>query len=306
MRPLTKILAYLLVVVLLAAVLSPPIYWLGQWLGGQGIFPALAGFPFRRFFSRTAQVTAIALLVPLLLWLRIRSVKEFGLSQNPHRLRDLLAGLLFALVPVVLLGAGYLFFEVYGWKKELNFAPLLRIVLTAGFVAVVEEWLFRGVLLGLAVRAFGTWTGVLSVSAVFAGIHFITPASSPDGSVGWGTGFAQIARVFDSAPPFASLALGFLSLFVAGLILALAALRTRSLWLPIGLHAGWILGQQSLQLLAKYRIKPADELLPWIGPNVVSGAVPVGLVPVFVLLLTGAAVWFYLRHASRPEGLRSP
>jgi hypothetical protein len=41
------------------------------------------------------------------------------------------------------LGAGYLFFEVYAWKKELNFAPMLRIMLTAGFVAVVEEWLLN-------------------------------------------------------------------------------------------------------------------------------------------------------------------
>ena len=306
MNSLAKILTYLLVVVLLAALLSPPIYWLAQWLGGHGILPFLAEFPFRRFFSRTAQVSAIVLVVPLLFWLRIRSVKEFGLVRNSHRIRDLIAGLLFAVVPVVLLGAGYLYFEVYGWKKELNFAPLLRIVLTAGFVAVVEEWLFRGVLLGLAVRAFGKLAGVLSVSAVFAGVHFIKPGKSPDEAVGWGAGFAQIARVFDSAPPIAQLALGLLSLFVAGLILAFAVLRTRSLWLPIGLHAGWILGQQSLQLLAKFRIKPPDELLPWVGPNVVSGAVPVGLVPVFVLLLTGAAVWLYVRHASAGESLRSP
>jgi hypothetical protein len=124
-------------------VLSLPIYWLVQWLGGQGILSSLAEFPFRRFFSRTAQVTAIVLLVPLLLWLSIRSVKEFGLARNPHRLRDLTAGLLIPLVPVVLLGAGYLFFEVYAWKKELNFAPMLRIMLTAGFVAVVEEWLLN-------------------------------------------------------------------------------------------------------------------------------------------------------------------
>ncbi len=305
MRPLTKILTYLLVVVLLAAVLSPPIYWLVQWLGGHGILPFLAEFPFRRFFSRTAQVTAIVLLVPLLFWLRIRSVQEFGLARNPHRVRDLVVGLLMALLPVILLGAGYIYFEVYGLKKELNFAPLFRIVLTAGFVAVVEEWLFRGVILGLAVRAFGKLAAALSVSLIFAGVHFIKPGASPDEAVGWESGFGQIARVFDSAPPFAQLALGFFSLFVAGLILALAALRTRSLWLPIGLHAGWIFGQQALQLLAKFRIKPADELLPWVGPNVVSGAVPVGLVPVFVLLLTGAAVWFYVRHASAAENLRS-
>jgi hypothetical protein len=82
------------------------------------------------------------------------------------------------------------------------------------------------------------------------------------------------------------------------MILAFATIRTRSLWLAIGLHAGWIFCQQTLQWLAKFRVKPPEALLPWIGPNVVSGAVPTGLVPLSVLLLTAAGVWFYLRDAS--------
>ena len=82
------------------------------------------------------------------------------------------------------------------------------------------------------------------------------------------------------------------------MILAFATIRTRSLWLAIGLHAGWIFCQQTLQWLAKFRVKPPEALLPWIGPNVVSGAVPTGLVPRSVLLLTAAGVWFYLRDAS--------
>ena len=48
----------------------------------------------------------------------------------------------------------------------------------------------------------------------------------------------------------------------------------------------------------KYRVKPPEALMPWIGPNVVSGAVPTGLVPLGVLLLTRAGVWIYLRDAS--------
>ena len=123
MRPLAKILTYLLVVVLLAAVLSPPVYWLVQWLGAHGILSSLAEFPFRRFFSRTTQVSAIVLLVPLLWWLRIRSVKEFGIERNSHGVRDAITGLLLALIPVLLLGGGYLAFGIYAWKKELNFAP---------------------------------------------------------------------------------------------------------------------------------------------------------------------------------------
>ena len=73
-------------------------------------------------------------------------------------------------------------------------------------------------------------------------------------------------------------------------------MRTRSLFLPIGLHAGWIIGQQGLQWLAKFRVKPPDALLPWVGQNVVSGAVPTGLVPSGILLLTMALAIYYLRY----------
>ena len=176
---------------------------------------------------------------------------------------------------------------------------LLRIAVTAGTVAVVEEFLFRGVLLGLATRAFGRWPAALVVSLLFATVHFLRPSKQADQDVEWWSGLAQIPRVFDAVPPPSLWIAGFLSIFVAGMILAFAALRTRSLWFSIGLHAGWIFCQQALQWLAKYRVRPPEGLLPWIGPNVVSGAVPTGVVPLSVLLLPGAGVWFYLRKCSR-------
>jgi membrane protease YdiL (CAAX protease family) len=287
---LGKILLYLVVVVLLGALLAPPIYW---W------FHETLEYPFYRYLTRATQVTAFVLLGPLLLWLGIRSTREFGLEKNPLAARDVLAGLLLAFAPAALLGAAYLALDVYRIKQELLPLVLLRIAVTAGTVAVVEEFLFRGVLLGLASRAFGRWPAALGVSLVFATVHFLRPSKQADPTVEWWSGLAQIQRVFDAAPPLPLWIAGFLSIFVAGMILALAALRTRSLWLSIGLHAGWIFCQQALQWLAKYRVRPPEGLLPWIGPNVVSGAVPTGLVPLSVLLLTGMGVWFYLRKCSR-------
>ena len=75
MPALGKILLYLVVVVLLGAILSPPIYWM--------LHPAV-DFPFYRYLSRVTQVTAFILLAPLLFWLGIRSIREFGLKPNPH------------------------------------------------------------------------------------------------------------------------------------------------------------------------------------------------------------------------------
>src|SRR5262245_54342927 len=140
---LGKIFLYLIVVVLLGAMLSPPIYWM---------LHEAVDFPFYRYLSRVTQVTAFVLLGPLLFWLGIRSTREFGLQQNPHALRDIGVGFGLALLPGALLGAAYLILDVYRIKQELIPFLLLRMALTAGFVAVVEEFLFRGVLLGLAAK----------------------------------------------------------------------------------------------------------------------------------------------------------
>jgi uncharacterized protein len=256
-------------------------------------------FPFYRYLTRATQLTAFILLGPLLYWLGIRSTRELGLERNPRGARDVLAGFLLALAPGALLGAACLFLDLYRMKQELLPLVLLRIAATAGIVAVIEEFLFRGVLLGLALRSFTPWPAALGVSIAFAGVHFLRPSKQAESSVEWWTGIAQILRVLDAAPPLSLWIAGFLSLFAAGMILAFAVLRTRSLWLSIGLHAGWIFCQQALQWLAKYRVQPPESLLPWIGPNVVSGAVPTGLVPLSALLLTGAGVWFYLQRCSR-------
>ncbi|CAN5744173.1 hypothetical protein BH09VER1_BH09VER1_11080 [soil metagenome] len=308
---LGKILLYIFTVLVVSALLAPLIYL--------GLHEHL-NFAFHRYVSRTTQVTAIVLLVPLLLWLRISGLSEVivvlrtqglgetcralrlwffgkcGLAGNSKALRDLFSGIGMAIVPVALLGLAYIHFDIYRMNRDIPVNAFLVILVTAGGVAVLEELLFRGILLGLAAKALGPVKAAVGVSLVFALVHFLKPAKADDGVVAWWSGFAQYTHVFDSVPPAGIFALGFLSLFGAGLVLSLAALRTKSLWLPIGIHAGWILGQQMLQKLAKYRVKPPDELLPWVGPNVVSGAVPTGIVPLFVLVVIGTGVWLYVRN----------
>ena len=94
---------------------------------------------------------------------------------EPHAARDAFAGVALALVPGALLAGLYLMFDVYRAKQDLVPWLLLRIAMTAGFVALVEEFLFRGVLLGLAAKAFGRWPAAAGVSLVFAGVHFLRP-----------------------------------------------------------------------------------------------------------------------------------
>jgi hypothetical protein len=104
--------------------------------------------------------------------------------------------------------------------------------------------------------------------------------------VGWGTGFwlvGEIVRTFASA----RLVLAeFCTLWAVGFLLGWMRLRTRSLWLPIGLHAGWVFGIGLFAGIARAS-KPVarDQLLPWVGETLKSGLIPLG-----VLVLTGAVL----------------
>jgi len=295
---LLRLLAYFSAVILIACLVSPPLYWAGSALADHGVLPFLKGFPFHRYFSRSLQIAALVMLWPAFRWIGIRRTAELGIMPNPLRWRDLAVGIAVALIPVLLLSSGCLVFEVYRLKKDIAFSGILRILTTAPVVAVLEEFLFRGVLLGLCLRAMKPVAAALVSSAVFAIVHFMRVARPEVAiSVDWFSGFAQLPQAFSSAPAWPVLGWGILSLLLAGLILAFAALRTRSLFLPVGIHAGWIAGQQGLQLIAKFQIKPEGALLPWIGPNVVSGAVPTGIVPAAIILLSGALTALYLRHA---------
>ena len=69
-------------------------------------------------------------------------------------------------------------------------------------------------------------------------------------------------------------------------VIGMARLRTRSLWLPVGLHGGWIFGIGLFAAIAKASKAVArDQWLPWVGETLKSG-----LIPLAVLALTGLAL----------------
>jgi hypothetical protein len=89
---------------------------------------------------------------------------------------------------------------------------------------------------------------------------------------------------------------GFTTIFVLGMMLADVTIRTRSLWMAIGLHAGLVFVKMSFSKLTKRE----SAHLPWIGEEL-----QIGLVPVGVLLLAWLLARLWLRYVdlrSHPEG----
>jgi membrane protease YdiL (CAAX protease family) len=82
----------------------------------------------------------------------------------------------------------------------------------------------------------------------------------------------------------------FATLFLIGWILADARLRTRSLFLPIGLHSGWILVAGVVGKLTRR----GTIMLPWLGANLLTGLLPLALG-----LITWVLMVVWLRYANR-------
>jgi uncharacterized protein len=108
-----------------------------------------------------------------------------------------------------------------GLKFTLNSADshghVVRSVLASGFLfifaALAEEAMFRGYALQTLTRAHWIWLAVLLTSVPFGIVHLSNP---------------NVVR-----------GLTFVNTALAGIWLAVAYLRTRSLWFPLGVHWAW-------------------------------------------------------------------
>jgi membrane protease YdiL (CAAX protease family) len=287
LKDAARLLAYLVAVLLFGALAAPPLYWAAQALVARGILTFLGQFDFESFFHRALLLGALLFFWPLLRALRVRSWRELGLSRNPHAGNDAAVGFLMAAIPLALFGGVLIAVNVYSTRASIDVESMGQRILAALVVPFIEEPLFRGLILGVLLRAGSPVLATLLTSAGFSILHFLKAPENTSAVVTWTSGFASIANAFAQfTQPLLVLA-GFTTLFLLGWILADARIRTRSLWLPIGLHAGWIFASALFNKIARREA----EMLPWIGKNLL-----VGLAPLCLGLLTWALVRLWIKH----------
>jgi len=302
---------------LLAAVIAPWIYEAGmnlaaaaaakdlpgvlEWLGAAC---ARSAHKFGRFFNRSLMLSALVLLP--LLWRRVRSINRGGSIMGdlrPVSPRDvclqvvcgcLLAGGLLWLTGILLASAGAYQPRI----PEPALGKVLRKTLVPAVAApLLEEWLFRGVLLGLWLRFARPAAACVGTSLVFAFLHFLDP---PSGTViadptAPTAGFELLGKILLHFADPVFFVTDFATLFLVGWILARARVRTMALWFPMGLHAGWVATFKSHSLI--YQKAAGHPLFPWgVGDSLRSGAIPLA-----VLVLTAVACHFALLRLGRRE-----
>ena len=302
MSSLGKIFIYACVVLFVGALVAPIAWRLIHMLPAEGTGSFIAGvqrMPFHRYLSRSIQVTALILLWPLLRSLNVRSIRELGLTRNSCPIRDLSAGLAAGLTGAILLAPLLLLSGAYQLHVGWSFSVLPRFLMTALVVAFIEEWIFRGVVLGFC-RQFLSPMGAIVLSAsLFAMLHFLNlPSSVGEGRNGpqWLSGIEALGSIGNTMPPWPYWIWAFMTLCAAGILLGWITLRTGSLWAPIALHSSWIFGQQVFNALAG----STASRLPLAGPPQCNGMVPLGLIPLFCILVAGGLMWLLLRRRLRP------
>lgn len=274
-----------------------PLEWLAR-------ICSAADFP--DFFSAAMLVMAVLLFLPFTEWLRGGRSAAAGerpgllrlpggagarnggqrLLRNQSGLRQVFTGftwitILFFLIAGILLAAG-----VFTWKSPVEHpVRLLAQALAVGFgLAVVQEFLFRGIAMGIFLRAMRP-AAALGLSAVlFAVIHFLVPPPGmtvldPEAS---GVGFELLRKLVAQFSEAKAVFGTFTPLLALGVVLAYARWRTASLCLPVGLHAGWIFANLVLGGITAATSRP-DSMM-----RVLSGAsMKQGLVPLACIVLAG-------------------
>ncbi|MGJ8642987.1 MAG: CPBP family intramembrane glutamic endopeptidase [Luteolibacter sp.] len=289
------IILWLAASLLAAALLTPYLYDAGKALALSAetkdyprIIESVAGSAGRadpdRFFSRALLISGLA-LVPLLIR-RIKAIPRdpssiatpsSRLSWN-HRLAQLGTGIL---IGTLCLGALALILHLAGaadpkdeaFSASRFFSKALIPALGAG---VIEELIFRGLILGLWLRASSAITAWIGSSLFFAFVHFLKapPGMEISDPRAWYAGLEILGSTlghFTNAEFFIT---EFSTLAIFGLILAWSRTRTNALWFPIGLHAGLVLALKTFTLTRATNTH--SPLYPWfIGTDLKTGILPI-------------------------------
>jgi membrane protease YdiL (CAAX protease family) len=321
-----KVWLYAAASVLLGAWMSPLLYNAGKALAEvsqskvtNGPLEWLAKLckaaDFPRFYEAAILLAAVILFFPWMEWMHARrgtaaepggpwrlrlpdgarvSTRGQRLDKNPRWKWHLCAGFLVTAGLLLSLGvamvpSGYLTMRHSGGEL-LEMA--LRSLAVALFIASLMEVFFRGIVMGIFLRAMRPAAALGMSAAFFALVLSVMPPSGmnvadPEAAR---PGFEMLRMVVMRFAEPGALLGGFIPLLALGGVLAYARWRTASLWLSAGLHAGWWF---SKILLTKLNAAPSTN---WLMQ---------GVIPLMAILLAGVLARFLTSNPPSKDALRS-
>jgi membrane protease YdiL (CAAX protease family) len=269
----------------LSCLFSPLVYFLIQLL--QGISPAVRDaldYPFDRVMRRVVLVVTVLLFYAARKKLDIVSLASIGMRRGAGWGSLLRRGWVLGVCSLSLM---LCVMALFGSRRlDISFSGpgdlarhLLAAFISGAVVGLIEEPFFRGFILQSLFKDMRRYTAVVVMSLFFAIVHFFNASDMP---VLHGfhplLGFKALVYFFQPLLSPAEVLPGFIGLFLVGIVLAYAYVRTGSLYLSIGLHAGWVFGIKAESLF----FDRINSVAPWFFGD---GRVVTGVFGWIMLLL---------------------
>lgn len=299
MKTTFRILALLILSSLFACVLYPLVYHFWAGILGQMDEPP-------RIFRR---VWMLAIFLGLLLnrhSLGLRSPSKVGFQWSKEGASNFAIG--FTVACVFLAAVSLLYWLTGAWVRRPLDASYIWERFYQGFlqgvlVAMVEEYVFRGLIFFTLARRWGWVQAAVFTSLIFASLHFFEGRGLEhiENPASWDAGFRIAGMLLGNMANEFTLFPDAVGLFMVGMILCDAAYRTGTLWYPAGLHGGWV-------FYAKFKAAffdphSANEFLIG-GGRMFNGVYPMLFMliifPITHLLLQYG--WLYMRKNKNPIG----
>lgn len=283
-----RLLIFLLFVLALTSILSP---WFAL---GVGWFidhsPGLEHYPFSRIFNRTFMISSMVLFFLCRRLLKVGKPSDLGLISLGKGGSDLLRGWTLAVTSMAALllamSVGQVFEPTFRLSFSRSLSRCFSALVSGIFAGSLEEIFFRGILFKGLLQDGRLLRAVVLSSLFYSALHFVRP-----GEAYFVSGLDPLAgfrHLFYTFTPFLeplNLLPGMFGLFLLGVVLSYAFLRTANLYLAIGLHAGWIFSLKSARVFGDYSREDLGWLFGSTDPKIVSGvATWIGIISVLLVV----------------------
>jgi membrane protease YdiL (CAAX protease family) len=285
-----RLLIFLLLALALTCIISPWMAVGADWFAAR--WPALLEerVPFARVFNRAFMIAAILLFIAGHRYLIPTEIKPLLTVAPATAGRGLVTGCSLGLVSMALLLVAMTAADIYSpffrLSLERSLSRIASAVASGVFVSFMEEVFFRGLLfLGLMQHGLPLRAYVLA-NLFYSALHFVKPGE--DYFLDGLELLAGFRHLFTTFHPFfepATILPGLIGLFLIGVVLSYALVRTGNLYLSIGIHAGWIIGLKTIRVFGEYARQDLGWLFGVADPKIVSGvAAWIGVVLVGVAI----------------------
>ncbi len=215
-------------------------------LVGYFIIQTFGELSLQKVINKTTQVFLVLSIFPAMVYLNVNK-HDLGFASKRLFFKQLLQGFglgLVSLLPVfmVLYALGISVIDnTYAWTLAGLAEKTTIALLLALLISLIEEPLFRGILLISLTRKLPAIAAILISAAYYAALHFIKPKTQlPTHAINLSSAFQLMGEAFANLlnPDIAS---AFLALWMVGIFLGV--LRTQvntSLGLCIGCHTSWV------------------------------------------------------------------